>query len=55
MPHHWINIALGRVCLACSLAQASGEFDDDAKRPCSKDRPFEPPPAKPTQAAGPKE
>jgi hypothetical protein len=43
MPHEWIKITLGRVCLACSLAQADGEFDDGANRPCPKDVPYVPP------------
>jgi hypothetical protein len=40
MPHTWIKIALGRVCLGCSLVQADGEFDDDNPRPCPKDAPY---------------
>ena len=30
--HHWVDIALGRVCIGCELAQLTGEFVDDA--PC---------------------
>lgn len=45
MPHQWIKITLGRVCLRCSLAQAEGEFDDERARPCPKDKPYEPPKA----------
>lgn len=30
LRHRWSKISLGRVCLACQLAQAAGEFDDDA-------------------------
>ena len=31
--HHWMNIAAGRVCQVCSLAQADDEFDDTV--PCT--------------------
>jgi hypothetical protein len=32
--HQWERIAVGRVCVSCKLAQATGEFDDSA--PCEQ-------------------
>lgn len=28
LGHRWMRIAVGRVCTACDVAQADGEFDD---------------------------
>ncbi len=39
MPHRWLKIAVGRVCIQCSLAEAHGEFTDD-KNPCPQDNPY---------------
>ena len=36
MSHHWLKIALGRVCSQCSEAQATGAFKDD--RVCPRDQ-----------------
>lgn len=32
-PHRWTAIALGRICSACGLVQATGEFDDSSQCP----------------------
>jgi hypothetical protein len=32
-PHRWTAIALGRICAACGLVQATGEFDDSGQCP----------------------
>jgi hypothetical protein len=50
VPHHWITIAVGRVCLKCSLAQITDEFEDGAE--CADDKPYKRPPAKPKPAKG---
>jgi hypothetical protein len=42
MPHSWFTIALGRVCMKCSLTQENGKFDDKAG--CPRDKPYEPAP-----------
>lgn len=39
MSHTWHKIAVGRVCLNCSVAQATDEFDDS--KPCTDDKPYD--------------
>jgi hypothetical protein len=33
LPHLWTIVLLGRICRACGLIQANGEFDDSVDCP----------------------